>query len=450
MLKSINKVFVLGGLFILLLFLPLLDPEYGYLYLVNLLALFTFYFTLNKPLYKSEIYFTKGRLGYIIFFYSLFYVFLNKVLSYYYRENFFVFSEVDAVGYHEGAIVMASQSFMESIDYAKETWGVQKISIGPFIIISTLYRLIESNLLLTILYIFVGLITSFSIFRIAKNFMSAKYSFLCALTYSTSSFVIWFHSSGLKESFMVMLILLFFDFYYRYHRFKRIKYLLLAIVFLLSITLFRPAVMFLCGGALIISVLLTIKKKKIAFLILLSAVIILIIATYSYLDTIVITYLGGDINQLIAGREEEGMVKGSLPFTYAVNVLSSLAGPLPTVLPNTKQMLSLFSIGLIYRVFMTAAFVLGIFYCIREKITLMYPILCFMLMEMLSLTIILEALELRKSLPHFPFIYIIAFWFLDYYDKKAIDSRVERRRIKYLFNISFALFFTLIVYWNYR
>ncbi|MES2590515.1 MAG: hypothetical protein V4608_01435 [Bacteroidota bacterium] len=195
--------------------------------------------------------------------------------------------------------------------------------------------------------------------------------------------------------------------------------------------------------------LLTLKGKFQTFLLLLFGVI-LVFFLYSYIGMVSEKYLLGGTEEMLAIKEATGMVKqGSVQFTYAVNILASLIGPLPTILP-TKPVLSLFSIGLIYRVLISTAFWFGIYYTIKNKTVLMYPLFLFIFMEMLSLTFILEGLELRKSLPHIPFVFIFSFWFLDYYDKKIITHKRTRHRIKNVWQISSVLFFMIIMYWNYR
>jgi hypothetical protein len=70
---------------------------------------------------------------------------------------------------------------------------------------------------------------------------------------------------------------------------------------------------------------------------------------------------------------------------------------------------------------------------------------------MISLLLILEGLELRKSLPHFFIIYIIAFWFLDKFDMtKAIQSVRSRQKIKVLFSFSSVIILFMIFVWNIR
>lgn len=447
MLKAINIKYLTFATWILVLFIPFVSDKYGTIYLLNFITLFAYYYIIHQPLSKPDSYFSKERLGFTVFFYSLFFVILYKLFSYYYNSNFFVFSLGDAMTYHDGALEIISRPFVDGILYAIENWPYD--DLGAFILVSTLYRFIESNLILNFFYIVVGVITAFSIFSIAKNFISVKYSFLCSLVYSTSSFVIWFHSSGLKESVMVLLIILFYDHYYTFLKLKTMKNLLLSVVFLLLLLLFRPALTFFCVASIGLGILF---EKKITF----SSILMIILGIssslylYSFITLTADRFLLGGTDQIIASKDAEGMIIGGVSFTYAVNALAALLGPLPTVFSNTKLFLIFISIGLIYRVFISTAFWIGVYYVIKNKVTLMYPLLLFIFMEMISLTYILEALEFRKSLPHIAFVFIISFWFLDKYDNRKAFSKFERYRIKNVWNFTSILFFLIIIYWNFR
>lgn len=450
MLKSINSKYLLFGILIFIFFIPYLDVEYSVIYITNIIALLLYYTTINQVRYKSNEYFNKQNLATIVFWYTLFFVTINKLISYYYRENFFVFSEADALTYHNAAIKMADMSFSKGIDFILNDTKYGYDDLGAFIVVSTLYRVVESNLILNFFYIIIGTITARSIFRISLNFMSKKYSFFCALAYSLSSFVIFYHSSGLKESFMILLIISFYDYCYRFYKNKKIKHFLLMMLSVISLVFFRPALLVFCIASVCITIVLGIQKRAVKIVVLTIGALILVFA-FSYVNSVASNYTGSEgIDVMIANQEADGMVKGSVTFTYAVNILASMIGPLPTVLPNNKQEVSFFAVGLIYRVFISLAFWLGVFYCVKYKQTLLYPFILFALIESISLVFILEGLELRKSLPHIPFIYIIAFWFMDMYDGKNVKISINKLFVKKLTNVSVVLFFLVIVYWNLR
>jgi hypothetical protein len=65
---------------------------------------------------------------------------------------------------------------------------------------------------------------------------------------------------------------------------------------------------------------------------------------------------------------------------------------------------------------------------------------------MFALALVMEGLELRKAMPHIPFVFIIAFWFLDQYDNKQIVFK-RPKRFKQLFKVSLFLLALLIFYW---
>jgi hypothetical protein len=78
----------------------------------------------------------------------------------------------------------------------------------------------------------------------------------------------------------------------------------------------------------------------------------------------------------------------------------------------------------------------------------MLALIVFPVLEIVSLIFILEALELRKSFPHYPMLYILAFWFMDQeYSHKNVTMPVHRI---WLTHVSFLLFMVTIVFWNFR
>ncbi|MEX2567690.1 MAG: hypothetical protein WD431_17215 [Cyclobacteriaceae bacterium] len=321
--------------------------------------------------------------------------------------------------------------------------------LGAVLIISSIYRIVESNLLVNIFYLLCGGITSLAIFSIAKNVMSLRYSYLCAISYSLSSYVLWFHSSGLKESFMVMIVVLFFDQCYKIYNNYKIINILMSVIFVIILLLFRPPLLFFCIGSFGLTLLL-IKGKGTPSKILLFLGAIVLIASYSYIDIILSRYLSGDIKSMLSTRESAGLVVGNLSFTYLVNILGQMIGPFPSVIPNYRTILSFFSAGLIYRVFLSLALWFGVYAAFKYKVNKIYPLIFFLLMEMLSLTFIVEGLELRKSLPHFPAIYIVSFWALYLYENNIYNTINRHSSFKRYYKLSIIILCIIVIFWNVR
>ncbi|HQH19379.1 MAG TPA: hypothetical protein PKZ43_07470 [Bacteroidales bacterium] len=446
MLKRINQYYLIFGSILFLLFLPKVNEYYYSIYLANFISLLSFGFIIKYFNGKNEKYYNKTNLLITVFVYSIFFVGINKFLSYYYTGNFFVFSEADAEVYHLEAQKMIQKTFGDGIHSFLSEYSFE--DLGAVLVISTLYRVIESNLFVNVFYLLLSLYTGVGIFKIGQHLMPNKFSFLSALTFSISSFYLWFNSSGLKESVLVFLVIQCFLNYYNFLKLRKPKYIVYLILFLLSLMLFRPAIMFLIIGAMALGILLS-RRKNVAGIFLSIILFAIIVFAGSYITFILNKFMGGDIDQMIAGKESEGMIKGGVIFTYLVNTIAGLIGPFPTLLPNEKTLLSFYAPGLIYKIFISIPFLFGIVYVFIKKKFIYYPIALFVLLEMSSLVFILEALELRKSLPHFPFIYLISFGFISSYASGEINKK-RRKSIITIFNFSFIIIFFLILYWNYR
>ena len=446
MLKSINKLYLLFSIFLYFILFVKSSEKYILIYLISVLSFISYYIILYFNSKNNEKNFKRIYLSLEIFFYSFLFIFIYNILSYYYNSNFFVFSEADAIHYHKNTIELLSMPIGKAIEHYLSYMSFD--DLGIILILYPLYHITESNLILNLFYLFGGIISSLSLFRLSKNFMSFKYAFLSSLSYSLSSFVLYYHSIGLKESVMVMLVVLSFDFYYKFVNNKNIITLLIALIFIGLLLFFRPAISAMIIGAIGIGSLFS-RKGGVRVKIISLFIIIFLVSIGDTLLDIVNKYMAGGFELLMYARAADGMIIGGIPFTYAVNTLAQLIGPLPTVVSSEKIHLILYAPGLIYRVLLSFPFWLGVKYIYKSKSYILYPLVIFVLMEMSALIIIMEGLELRKSLPHLPFVFIIAFWFLDKYDNKIIVFK-RPKRFQQLFKISMFILLIIIFYWNFK
>ena len=446
MLILINRVYLLGTAFLFLIFSLKLSTDFIY---INIYAFMSFiiYFLMLKLNLSMPIKSFSNRVV-VIFIYTALAIFMENFISYFYNDNYFMFSDTDAMLYHTKAVRMVQMpSLSSAIDDYLQDMGED--DLGMVLVLYPLYQLVESNLILNSFYLIVNLITSYSIFKIANNFMTEKYALLSSVAYSLSSFVLFFHSTGLKESFMVMLIVLSFDFYYRFTNSKNILYLLLSFLCLKAIMYFRPMLSAFIIGATGLGVLLSGETKNSIRFIAFSLFIVIFAVAGNSIMAEVDDYMGGGIDGLIYARTIQGSIIGGLPFTYAVNILSEAIGPLPTIISYKKVLTMFYTSGLIYRVLLSFPFWLGIFYIYKQRVSSLYPLALFVIFEMSGLTFLIDGLELRKALPHIPIVFIIAFWFLDKYDRGEIE--IKRKKIfEIFFYISMSILIILIIYWNNR
>jgi len=446
MLKSINKVYLLIAILLYFILSPKISGDYVLVTLFNIFSFISYFTILYLNTALNIKFYTKTYLGIEVFIYSFLFITMQNLISYYYNNDFFMFSNSDAVTYHLKTIKILNLSFENAIDEYLIDMGFD--DLGIILILYPLYYIFESNLILNLFYLFVSVITALSIFNISQNFMTRKYAFLSSLAYSLSSFTLYFHSTGLKESFMVMLIILSFDFYYRFVKNKNILNLISSSIFIGLLLLFRPAIAVMIVGAIALGSLIS-KKGEISIKII-SLLIFLSLAFMSQSIVLMVEgYTTGGLDTLITAREEQGSIIGGLSFTYVVNVLSQAIGPIPTLISSKKIITMFYAPGLIYRTLLSIPFWSAIIYIYKKNIYQLYPLAIFVVMEMLALIFLMDGLELRKAIPHIAIVFILAFWFLDNYDNGIIRVK-KRKRFNQFFKFSIFTLVWLIFYWNFR
>ncbi len=441
MLKSINQAYLLVSVILYFILSPKISGEYILINLFVMLSVITYFTVLYTNIDINLKSYTKTYLSTEVFLYSLLFVAMENSISYFYSNNFFMFSMSDAVTYHKSTIEILNKPLLEAIDQYLTHMGFD--DLGMILVLYPIYHIYPSNITLNIFYLLVTVITTVGIFELAKNFMSDKYAFLASLSYSLSSFVLLFNATGLKESFMIMLVVLSFKYYYSLN--KKLSSSIAFLSTIISLLFFRPALAVMIIGVIGLSSILSNKgsigKKIFAFLIFL-----FLIAMSNSILAEIESYTTGGMDTLVEARDMKG---SSVSFAYIVHILSQAIGPIPTLISSEKILTMFYAPGLIYRILLAFPFWLAIFYIYKTRDYKLYPLVFFVLMEMSSLAFILDGLELRKSMPHIPFVFVIAFWFLDKYDNRVLRIK-KRKRFNQFFKFSMFIFVLLIFYWNFR
>jgi hypothetical protein len=444
-LKFLANTYILVGLLLYLFFFTSVEAGFLDMHILNILLLLIFGITFRWLIEKKDSYYNSKNLVRLYIPIALFSIISMNVLSFIHNGNFFVFSENDASLYQRmGQGLNFFGDFQQTWStitkyYAYNDWGMMVFS-------GIIYSIFNHPLFLNFINFLLGVVIAKSMFSIAIQFMPKKYAFLAAFTFATSSYLMWFHSSGLKESVMITLIIMAFNYYYKLLNKRSPKHFILIVILLTLILFFRPAVSFLILASFAGHILFLVKDGILKILAG-SLVVALIFFSSSSLIEQRNQFFGGEsINELVENREKQGMIKGGVTFTYAVNTLSSLIGPLPTIYPKfSKGMLPLFSSGLIFRNLAGIFFLFGIYYVFKRKAIVLFPLVFYYLMEATSLTIILEGLELRKSLPHFFAIYLVIFWMLFSLETKLINKDLVK-----VIKAGTIIVPIIILYWNFR
>lgn len=448
MFKLINRAYLLASIFLYFILSFKISGEFLLVIFFAITSFIWYFMILQSHALMNPRVYDRGSNGLAIkvFLYLFYSVAAENFISYYYRSNFFVFNESDAIFYNDSTLDIINMTLSDGINHYLSF--MQFDDLGMILVLYSVYMIVESNLILNFLYVIVGVIMALSIFNLNQNFMTKRYAFFSALAYSLSSFVIYFHATGLKESFMVMLVVVFYDFYYRFLKKKEIFYLIVAIAFAMGLMLFRPMILAMIIGSLGLSFILSKDGSiwtKIFSILVFTAILLLSSALMDKVND----YTTGGVDSLITAREIQGGIIGGVYFTYTVNVLSQVIGPLPTVFSLSKIGTMFYTTGLIYRILLAFPFWFGVVYVFKTKSEKLYPFILFTIMEMSALAYLIDGLELRKALPHMPFIFIVAFWFLDKYDNRVIRFR-KNIVFKQFFWTVMIMLTLIITYWNFR
>ncbi len=329
------------------------------------------------------------------------------LISEYYEGDDFLFSKSDAIYYFNLSSKAASKGIFEGIqfitkNYTFEDWGA--------LIFDTLaLYLIPSKLFVNIIYTLLGAISSVLLYRIGKSYMPEIFAFLASLAYSTSSYIIFFNCSFLKESLFVFIVICTFYYLHYAISFHLTRYLICATVCLGLLFFFRPAVAAMIATSIAFYYAISLKGNAVSIFIYIATLGIMLASFKTAQDMILNNTAGGNLDAVIAETSNRSY---SSSFNYFVSFFGAFLGPFPTLLPKVTGPSSLEyqGAGLTYKLFLVFPFWFGVYYVLKNKFIQFLSIIIFILMEMLVTGAVCASLELRKVLLHVPFMYIIAFY----------------------------------------
>jgi hypothetical protein len=461
-LNSVVRMYFISSIFIFIFFLKDISSHATlvyYYHFFSILFVGAIYFYYNNYFKQYQI----KTLYWIVGIVSAYFIISNNLISYLYRDNFFVFNEADALEYHSIAKALhnGNYSINEVLNQQRAT-TLDFSDFGMVYYTYFFYLFTDSNLIINLSFWALGLFSAKYMFEISLHFMSRKYAFLSSMFLFTSSIMNYYNSTGLKEPVMVFLILMSYKNYFTFVQKKQNIALIYSIIPLILLLFFRPVVaIFILLGYGLYAFL---KSNIISYV--KNLLIILFIITFTFSSVFISEfkrYTGGSTTQMLENfQQEEGMIKGGgLLFNYFVNIVASIFGVFPNVFTDTnfgiykimdfdsKLALTFLYPGLLIKVLLGTAFLVGFYYSIKNKIYLFVPISVFFVSEIFALIFTLEALELRKGLPHFIWFYLFIF-----YGVYLIDEKKIFLKYKSIFNtingLLLIFYVSLIIFWNLR
>jgi len=437
--------------FVMFVLLGIASFQNDYLY-VNIYVLIqgiAFAFVLYEVNRLVEVY-NLTKLLIIIFIYSFVFIFLNNCISYIVRENFFVFSEADAsvYDYIASEAVHSNQGVLDALKFLGYTkFGLE--DYGAVHMVYWIYNIYPSNLTLNFFYIILNMGTAYILFRLCKNFMNDKYSFLCTLTFAISSFTVWISSTGLKEPMLLFIVLSSFTMIFEFSVKKNPVHLILGISLLSLLTFFRPAIIIFIVVAILLMNLFYVKRMIFKIFIMMIS-IAGIAYGFNYLQAQKDRYIPYNSAQEFFESSENLKQGASVQLGYSTHIVSAVVGPMTTFAFSEKDFRLFLSSGLLLKSILTFPLLMGFYYIYKTKQRELYGVVFIALIEMLSLILILEAIEFRKSFPHLPFLYVIAFWFIYIVNEKKQIGTPIRFNVDKAFKISYFIIVLFLLVWNFR
>ncbi len=399
---------------------------------ISQMSLLMYFAKENRTVYSEKTLFIT------VLIYSLLLGTIFMGISYIYDGDTFMFTKNDAMLYYKNSIRANEIGFLSNMALIIKKWPFD--DWGSFFYDSLLMALIPNKLFLNLSYMLTGSISSVLLYRISRHYMPESYAFVGALAYGTSSFLILFHCTFLKESLFVTLIICsVYNMCRIIH--KESNFSIIGFIFFIGILFFfRPAV----AAFIIVSffVYIAIKQKKSAstFFLFIFGGILFVISLQYMLDMAEHYSATGD--DKMAHSINSKVYSGG--FNKFVDLFGGFFGPFPTLFTKSNSMpstIQFYASGLTYRLFMALPLWAGIFLILKNKVLELLPIVSFILVEMLATGMVTASLELRKVFPHIPFTYIVSFYGLSKWQESNITKRIPE-------SIIYTLAIGIILLWN--
>ena len=426
--KIVNRIIFLSFItsFTLILFLNLFVDKFNsvsiYILIFNILFTVAYHLLLYKLLnFKNSFLVIIGFAFNLIFLIFLLFIYKSN------NNWLFEFTGSDSYAYHYFSSKNINKSFYEYINHHLNLTKYGFEDLGNIIYITSIYKLFHDPIAVRFFNLIFSTINCYLLYHLSKNIFKIKYYSLITLSFSISSYNLYYISSGLKEIIFIFFIL--FTFYSFYNlkknvKVKKILFYIFTIFSTLTVLLFRiPTFLFV-----LISITITQIKLKLSFILFLISVVFIL--SFAYSDLLSIGKYFFKLNQ----------------FSFIdvfFSPVSGIFGPFPTYLIQEKFYLNnIYAPSLFIKALLSFFFVCGLVSIYRNKFYKYYPILVFSIVNIISLTLILETFKIRYSIVYLPLFYIISGYGIEIFEKSKIKS-------KYLFfNLHFAFIFFIILFFN--
>ena len=366
---------------------------------------------------EEEIRYSGKTLFWTVLIYSVFLGTLFMLISYYYDDDTFVFCKLDAMFYYKNSMKAAEMGLVKGISWLCQTFKYD--DWGALVMDCIVLYIIPSKLFLNAIFLLLGAVSSVFLFRMAQHYMPDAYAFLAALGYGTSSFMIFFHCSFLKESAFVFFVIATLYYQHLYIT-NQSRSSLIAVVFFVIIQLFfRPAVSAMLLASIFAYYGITQRRNAISLFLYIAAAGVFVAALKDIQEILDSNTQGGDVEALVAETNNSSY---SYSFNYFVSLFGAVFGPFPAAFPKNPEAptwVEFYGAGLSHRMFLVFSFWSGVYMAFKNRVLEMIPLVLFVLFELLVTGLVCASLELRKVILHIPFMYLLSFYGLSFKFKES-------------------------------
>lgn len=371
---------------------------------------------------KEKVVYTEKYLFGTVLLYTIIMSIIFMELSFYYEGDTFMLSKSDAIYYYDISIKAADVGFLENAKYIFK--NVDFDNWGAALFDSLMMYLIADKLFLNAFNMVTGAISAVLLFRIGKHYMPNDFAFLSAMSYATSSYLIFFHCTFLKESLFLLLVIYTVYLFYKAIN-TQSKFALAGVGFgVVILVFFRPAV----SAMIVVSIFAyyAIMQRKRAFsLFLYMGIAVVFLVSLQFMAGQADAYTAGGDMDTVADYRSNASYSSS--FNYFVSVFGGLFGPFPTLFSDengSPVRLAFQGPGIIYRLFLIFPFWGSLLLAWKNKAIDLLPMIIFILAEMLAAGYVFASLELRKVVVHFPFMYTLSFYTLSQWQNNEKALRI--------------------------
>ena len=420
LLKTTIHIYIWTGILLFTVLSYFCNDIISYYNFINILLFISYFIVLWCSIGKNDEYYSYGRLGITVFCYCIIFVFTLLDASVYYSGDTYFWDYTDPYAYSQvdNAIVESETPFFDQptlIQKLWPTWGFQ--DWGASMTQSLFLNLIHSRYFLFISQTVVGAVGAMLMLSLGKRIMQIEYAYMAALSYSISSFSIFYYSSYRKEIFMVLIVIACFWAFYKYLSSNNIGFLVLAFIMTFFMAFFRGAV----SGLMLLAIMSYYGGRKLnknnA-----KPVVFVIIALLAVASPVILAKLSSFADDL--SRNENYV--DTTPFGIVTSTVGVLIGPFPQLLQlgvTKMSQLPWYGPGLLLKFILFLAFWNGFVLVLKKWEVTILPLFTFTILEMIALAIMNDGLELRKAMPHISTFYLAAFWFISDYDDRAAVER---------------------------